>query len=117
MRAADFFLQTSHREASGRSLLEAMSCGLVPLVTDIPAWRRIVGSVGSLTPVGNATMFANAMIEWAGRDRVADRHAVRARFDAALTFEAIGRELREAYEALVGTTARRATHSKAGAPR
>ena len=54
-RAADFYVQTSHREGSGYSLLEAMSCGTPPIVTDIPATRRIVGDAGSLTPVGDAS--------------------------------------------------------------
>src|SRR5207237_3857990 len=67
-RAADLFLQTSHREASGRSLIEAMACGAAPAVTDIPAWRRIVGHAGSLTPVGDASSLADAIVAWANRD-------------------------------------------------
>lgn len=100
-RAADFFVQTSHREGSGYSLLEALSCGTVPLVTDIPAARRIVDDVGALTPVGDARAMADVMVQWASRDRKSMREAARARFEAALTYDAIGRELRAAYESLV----------------
>jgi hypothetical protein len=99
-RAADFFIQTSHREGSGYSLLEAMACGVTPLVTDIPAMRTMVGDAGSLTPVGDANALAEAIVTWAARDPTALRRAARARFDAALTFDVIGRQLRSAYEAL-----------------
>jgi len=99
-RAADFFIQTSHREASGFSLLEALSCGTTPIVTDIPASRVIVDGAGSLTPVGDANALADAIIEWARRDRASLREAARARFDAALSFDAIGRQLQAAYSAL-----------------
>jgi glycosyltransferase involved in cell wall biosynthesis len=100
-RAADFFIQTSHREGSGYSLLEALSCGTPALVTDIPAARRIVGDVGSLTPVGDANSLAEAMVAWAACDPGPLRHAARSHFERTLTFEAIGQELRKAYEALV----------------
>jgi hypothetical protein len=99
-RAADFFIQTSHREGSGYSVLEAMACGVTPLVTDIPAMRAIVGDAGSLTPVGDASALAEAIVTWATRDASALRRATRARFDAALTFDVIGRQLRGAYEEL-----------------
>ena len=100
-RAADFYLQTSHREASGFSLLEALACGATPLVTDIPATRQIVGRVGSLTPVGDSRSLGDAIVAWAARDQSTLRRAARTRFDEVLTFDAIGRQLRSAYETLV----------------
>jgi glycosyltransferase involved in cell wall biosynthesis len=99
-RAADFFVQTSHREGCGYSMLEAMSCGTTPVATDIPAARFIVGETGSLTPVGNATAMSNALVDWAGRDRAQLRRAARQRFESELTIDAIGRQLRHAYESV-----------------
>lgn len=104
-RAADFFVQTSHREGSGYSLLEALACGTTPLVTDIPAMRKIVGEVGSVTPVGDADALGDAIVAWAGRDQSLLRRAARARFDEALTFEVIGTQLRAAYETLADSSA------------
>lgn len=101
-RAADFYLQTSHREGSGFSLLEALACGATPLVTDIPAARRIVGDAGSLTPIGDSRSLGDAIVAWAGRDQRMLRRAARARFDDVLTFDVIGRQLRGAYETLAG---------------
>jgi glycosyltransferase involved in cell wall biosynthesis len=103
-RAADFLVQASHHEGSGYSVIEALSCGTTPLVTDIPSFRRILGdgSAGSLTPVGDARALAEAMVSWGHRDLPALRGAARARFEDALTYEAIGRQLRFAYQSLVG---------------
>jgi glycosyltransferase involved in cell wall biosynthesis len=99
-RAADFFVQTSHREGSGYSILEALACGTTPLVTDIPSARRIVGRAGSLTPVGDPEALAEAMVAWSLPDRATLRRAARDRFESALTFDAIGRDLRAVYETL-----------------
>lgn len=102
-RAADFFLQMSHVEASGYSLIEALSCGTTPLVTDIPSFRRICagGLAGSLTPVGDARAMAEALVDFAGRDRAMLRRTARAQFEEALSFDAIGRQLRGVYETLL----------------
>jgi glycosyltransferase involved in cell wall biosynthesis len=102
-RAADFLVQMSHVEAGGYSLIEALSCGTTPLVTDIPSFRRICGEgrAGSLTPVGDARAMADAMIAYAARDRAGLRRAARAHFEDALSFDAIGRQLRGVYETLL----------------
>jgi glycosyltransferase involved in cell wall biosynthesis len=102
-RAADFYVQTSHREAAGYSLVEAMACGTPPIVTDIPATRHIVGHAGTLTPVGDAAAMAQAIVTMANRDRASLRAATRARFEYALTFDVIGRQLRAAYESLLAS--------------
>src|SRR5262249_45656216 len=102
-RAADFYVQASHREGSGYSLLEAMACGTPPIATDIPATRHIVAHAGTLTPVGDAAAMADALVAMAGRDRTSLRAVARARFECALTFDVIGRQLRAAYESLVAS--------------
>ena len=48
--AADIFVSGSHSEGSGYALIEAMSAGVVPVVTDIPSFRAIAGDCG--TPLG-----------------------------------------------------------------
>ena len=39
--AADIFVSGSRHEGSGYALIEAMACGVVPCVTDIPAFRAL----------------------------------------------------------------------------
>ena len=101
-RAADFFVQTSHFEASGFSALEAIACGTPALLTDIPSFRRITneGKAGSVIPVGDSNALADAMIQWASRDRMLGRQAAREWFEHGLSFDSIGRDLRAAYETL-----------------
>jgi glycosyltransferase involved in cell wall biosynthesis len=104
-RAADFYVQASHREAGGFSLLEAMACGTPPIVTDIPAARRITGDVGARVPVGDAAAFAQAIARLAREERDGRRAATRARFDSALSYDVVARELTVAYEALASVPA------------
>ncbi len=99
-RAADFFVQMSHREGSGYSIIEALACGATPLVTDIPALRAIVGDAGALVPIGDVRGMAHAMIDFANRDRPALRRAARERFERMLSFDTVGRQITEAYARL-----------------
>ena len=100
MRAADLFVLGSHREGSGYALLEAMACGLTPVVSDIPAFRSLTGGagVGVLWPRGDARRLAEALVScWltAGEER---RAVVRAHFERELSVEAIGRKLVAVYQ-------------------
>ena len=106
LRAADFLVSGSRSEGSGYAVIEAMACGTPPIVTDVPALRRITGggSVGALVPPGDARAMGNALVTWSQRDRVALREAVRHYFEQELSFEALGRDLREAYRTLDGAS-------------
>lgn len=61
--AADFYLSGSHNEGSGYALIEAMACGCVPIVTDIPSFRKITGNgqYGLLYPPGNSNALLNQL--------------------------------------------------------
>ncbi len=102
LRAADFLIQGSHSEGSGYAVIEALACGTTPLATDIPSLRRITdhGRVGALTPPGNPEAMADGLVRWASRDRRRLRTEARSHFDRHLSFAAVARELRAAYEAL-----------------
>lgn len=102
LRAADFLLLGSHAEGSGYAVIEALACGATPLVTDIPSFRRITGggAYGALSPPGDAAAMARALVDRAALDRDSLRRAARAHFERALSFHAVGEELRAAYRAL-----------------
>jgi glycosyltransferase involved in cell wall biosynthesis len=92
-RAADFLVQASHHEGSGYSVIEAMSCGVIPIVTDIPSFRNMIGAAGSLTPVEDADAMARAIITWSARDRAQCRAMARAHFERTLSFDVVGQQL------------------------
>ena len=101
MRAADAFVLGSHREGSGYSLIEALACGLPPVVTNIPSFRALTGAgaVGMLWEPGNPRSLCAALL--ALRARAGLRTGVRAHFDRELSFGALGRKLAAAYGGLV----------------
>lgn len=106
MNAADFFVLGSHREGSGYALIEALACGLPPIVTDIPSFRSLTasGSVGALWPCGDARRLAEAIVSMAQQPKGAMRAATRAHFERELSFDALGRKLRLMYERLIRRT-------------
>jgi glycosyltransferase involved in cell wall biosynthesis len=86
MRAADVFVLGSHREGSGFSLIEALSCGLPPVVTDIPSFRALTaaGAVGMLWPCGDQAALTAALQAVVARPAKQMRAAVRAHFDSEI---------------------------------
>jgi glycosyltransferase involved in cell wall biosynthesis len=100
MQAADMFVLGSHREGSGYSLIEALACGLPPVVTDIPSFRSLTGggSVGALWPCGDPRALGQALQSIARRGGSEMRAAVRAHFERELSFNALGVKLMAMYE-------------------
>jgi glycosyltransferase involved in cell wall biosynthesis len=112
MRAADFFVSGSHRESTGYALIEALACGLPPLVTDIPSFRALTGdgAVGQLWRAGDALSLCSALSRLSAPAAPADRAAVRAHFERELSLEALGRRLTAVYADLA------ARHERASYP-
>ena len=97
--AADLFVLGSHHEGSGYALLEALACGVVPVVTDIAAFRAITdrGSIGRLWPPGDAARCARALVEAANLDLASERSRVLEHFEQNLCWPAVGRRAVEIY--------------------
>ena len=99
MRAADIFVLGSHSEGSGYSLIEALACGLPPVVTDIPSFRSLTnaGSVGALWPCDDSNALCQALLSVARRTGPELRSAVRSHFEHELSSEALGQKLTAMY--------------------
>lgn len=97
--AADLFVSGSRTEGSGYAVIEAIACGATPLITSIPAFRRITreGAIGELYAPADADALHRALVSWSGRGRENLRRAARAHFERYLSFETVGRELVTAY--------------------
>ena len=93
--AADFYISGSHEEGSGYALLEAMACGCIPVVTDIPSFRKITGEgkYGLLYPPGNAGALCMLLCSLEDVDKDKLSLAVRNYFSEALSFESIARQV------------------------
>ncbi|MCA9973273.1 MAG: glycosyltransferase family 4 protein [Anaerolineales bacterium] len=106
--SADLFVQGSAKEGSGLALLDALACGVVPVVTDIPSFRAITanGRVGALWPVGSVDGFVDALQAVLARPLPPQSQAARDQFDQHWSFEAIGRRAAAVYADVL---ARRAT--------
>lgn len=65
LQAHDVYVSAARSDTTSVSLLEAMACGLFPVVTDIPANREwlVDGESGRLVPPGEATKLAVAVID------------------------------------------------------
>jgi glycosyltransferase involved in cell wall biosynthesis len=105
LSAADVFVLGSHKEGSGYSLIEALACGAVPAVTDIPSFRAITGggAIGALWPPDRPESLAHALRWLAGNDLERASAAARAHFDANLSWRAIGRRALEVYRDVAAT--------------
>ncbi|MEO6490959.1 MAG: glycosyltransferase family 4 protein [Ferruginibacter sp.] len=66
--AADIFVSGSQNEGSGYALIEAMHCGCIPVITNIPSFRQITssGKYGLLFDIGNTDQLS-ALLDKAGQ--------------------------------------------------
>ena len=103
--SADFLLQASLREWSGLAIMEALSCGCIPVVTDIPSFRALTanGRYGRLFPIGDDGALAEALLAIDKDERESLAKSIRGYFVAELSFAALARQLDAVYTGLVAT--------------
>jgi glycosyltransferase involved in cell wall biosynthesis len=103
---ADLFVLGSSHEVACFSLIEALSFGLTPVVTDIPPFRRLTdgGRMGALFSPGNAEALGRALERASQADFAASRQLTETYFERELSWSAIGRRALDIYRAktLVG---------------
>lgn len=87
--AADVFVSASHSEGNGGALIEALSAGLVPVVSDLPSFRAIAGDYGARFPPGDADAFAAALRRTCSADLPVLKAAAKAHFDRELSWDAV----------------------------
>lgn len=93
--AADFYVSASHSEGSGYALLEAMACGCIPVVSNIPTFNRLTnaGEFGSVFETGNVADLASKFQRLNQIDREAMSYKISDHFSKNLSFASIAEDL------------------------
>jgi glycosyltransferase involved in cell wall biosynthesis len=88
---AAFVISTSHYEGSGTAVCEAMSCGCIPILTNIPSFRMMTnhGMVGFLFEPGNSTELKNILIKSTQVNVMEEQKRVLYQYESTLSFNAI----------------------------
>lgn len=100
--SSDYFVLGSHYEGSGFSLVEAMSCGVIPIVTDIPAFRMITdkGRIGGLWKCSDDESFYTKAKETINKPIKLELKKTFDFFSANLSYAAISSKAKIFYESL-----------------
>ena len=101
--SSDYFVLGSHHEGSGFSLAEAMACGVVPVVTDIPSFRVMTdgGRIGACWRPGSSESFAEKFLEVVRQPLEQLSHKARSFFQSQLSYKAIARDSMRAYREVI----------------
>lgn len=88
---AAFVISTSHYEGSGTAVCEAMSCGCIPILTNIPSFRMMTnhGQVGFLFEPGNSTELKDALVKSTQVNVEDEQKRVLYQYESTLSFKAI----------------------------
>ncbi len=105
--AADLFVLGSHHEGSGYAVIEALACGAIPVITNIPSFRALTGdgTVGALWAPGHEAAFVAALNRVTSRPLDPQRHATRDRFERGFSWPVIGRRAVEIYREVIASRA------------
>jgi glycosyltransferase involved in cell wall biosynthesis len=84
---ASYIISTSHYEGSGIAVIEGMSCGCYPILTNIPSFRAMTdnGRIGRLFEAGDEDQLTNALEESFNSSRAEE---IVSHFHDNLSFEA-----------------------------
>jgi glycosyltransferase involved in cell wall biosynthesis len=93
LNSADFLLQPSLSEIGCYSVLEAMSCGVIPVVTNIPVFHAMTGEGhhGIVFPVGDHRAMAQRVLQFDLADLETWARDIRNFFERFLSYDAIAR--------------------------
>lgn len=93
--SADYIVSSSHYEGAGIAVCEAMSCGCIPILTNIPSFRMMTdhGRIGVLYEAGDEDGLVSALQSSLTLKTDSEKRKVLERFDSELSFEANVRKI------------------------
>jgi glycosyltransferase involved in cell wall biosynthesis len=101
--SADFIISTSHYEGSGIAVCEAMSCGCIPILTNIPSFRMMTGNgnCGLLFTPGAADDLLQTLMKSTEMDVSAVRKKVLEQYRQHLSPEAISEKMIDVFREIL----------------
>jgi glycosyltransferase involved in cell wall biosynthesis len=101
--SSDYFVLGSHQEGSGFALAEAMACGVVPVVTDIPSFRVMTdgGRIGACWRPGSPEAFAEKFLAVVPQPLEQLSRRAHSFFQSQLSYQAIARDSVRAYREVI----------------
>lgn len=101
--SADYFVLGSHYEGAGYALSEALRCGCIPVVTNIPSFHMMTngGQLGALWEPGNKDSFTRAMAAAVNKPLQQEANACIDFFQQQLSFDAIARVAAQHYRQIM----------------
>ena len=101
--SCNFFLSGSLKEGSGYALMEAMSCGCIPIVTAIPSFKKLTcnGKYGFLYPPGNEKDLSEILVGIEGINIEEKANEVERYFQKNLAFKNIADDMVNIFEKLI----------------
>jgi glycosyltransferase involved in cell wall biosynthesis len=101
LRDKHAFLLPSEFEGMPLALAEAMAAGIPPIISDLPSLRDMAGDAAMYVPVGNLTLFAQAMTRLVLERNLRDRLSMNARSRAeAFDIRGVATQYFEIYKRL-----------------
>jgi glycosyltransferase involved in cell wall biosynthesis len=93
--SADFIISTSHFEGMGVAVCEGMSCGCIPILSDIPSFRAMSGNgeYGALFSPGNADDLKDKLIFSDTVNISLERKKVLERYERTMSAKAISKKM------------------------
>lgn len=95
--SADFIVSGSFYEGSGTAVCEAMSCGCIPVLTDIPSFRMMTdnGQCGILYEPGNQQALLSALLQTQQINIQKIKEMAISYYKSNLSFEAIALKIEQ----------------------
>jgi glycosyltransferase involved in cell wall biosynthesis len=97
--AADFIISGSHSEGSGIAVIEAMSCGCIPVLTKIPSFIKLTaGKCGFLFEADDVDELAEVLEKTVSANLEEEKRKTIAQFEEQLSFKAIASKLQVIFD-------------------
>jgi glycosyltransferase involved in cell wall biosynthesis len=93
--AADFIIAGSHHEGSGVAVIEAMSCGCIPILTSISSFRKMTGpnKCGVLFEPGNENDLFSVLLKTNEMNIEMESDKALKQYDEELSFKVIAEKI------------------------